>query len=250
MIDISNPKTIIARTVAGARQLATRRLAPAFLSVMLLFGFAANVAAARTIGIVPPANPQANCTGGLFELPIAVLNRCRAKQGVGPLVLPSNYSRLPVIDQLFVVINLERVSRGLPPVVSLTRTISQLAARGAQLSTDPSFPPTGSTYGGSVWAQGSASALGAVADWMYDDGPGGFNLDCTATNSSGCWGHRDILLGGGSKSTLMGGAGYDASNGSYTFEIDGGLTGQKTTLTWAHELRYFRHQPGIVPLTR
>jgi len=29
---------------------------------------------------------------------------------------------------------------------------------------------------------------------MYDDGPGGSNLDCRTATSRLCWGHRDIIL--------------------------------------------------------
>ena len=29
---------------------------------------------------------------------------------------------------------------------------------------------------------------------MYDDGPGGSNLDCRAATSRLCWGHRDNIL--------------------------------------------------------
>ena len=36
--------------------------------------------------------------------------------------------------------------------------------------------------------------LAAMYGWMYYDGPGGYNLDCTATKTSGCWGHRDAIL--------------------------------------------------------
>jgi hypothetical protein len=30
--------------------------------------------------------------------------------------------------------------------------------------------------------------------WMYDDGPGGFNEECTPSDQSGCWGHRENIL--------------------------------------------------------
>src|ERR1019366_3072418 len=66
-------------------------------------------------------------------------------------------------------------------------------------STDPGFPSTLTggaklKMGASNFAQGAANALIANDLWMYDDGPGGPNADCTSSNSSGCWGHRDGIL--------------------------------------------------------
>jgi hypothetical protein len=40
------------------------------------------------------------------------------------------------------------------------------------------------------WAGGDSSTLEADFDWMYDDGLGSGNLDCTPADQSGCWGHR------------------------------------------------------------
>jgi hypothetical protein len=36
--------------------------------------------------------------------------------------------------------------------------------------------------------------LEAIYFWMYDDGPGSSNIDCTSSDTSGCWGHRDNVL--------------------------------------------------------
>ena len=38
------------------------------------------------------------------------------------------------------------------------------------------------------------SALEADFVWMYDDGPGSANVDCTSSDPSGCWGHRHDIL--------------------------------------------------------
>jgi hypothetical protein len=47
----------------------------------------------------------------------------------------------------------------------------------------------------SNWAGGYDTTLEADFSWMYDDGQSSPNVDCTTTNSSGCWGHRqDILM--------------------------------------------------------
>ncbi len=53
---------------------------------------------------------------------------------------------------------------------------------------------------------------------MYNDGPGGTNLDCTTSDPSNCWGHRDAILGGwsttGTTTPMMGDAA--TSTGQYT----------------------------------
>ena len=55
-----------------------------------------------------------------------------------------------------------------------------------------------------------ATVLGAIYGWMYDDGPGGENSDCTGTDMSGCWGHRDNILA-------------DANTIGYPTEMDAGV---------------------------
>ena len=47
---------------------------------------------------------------------------------------------------------------------------------------------------GSIFAQ-DYTPLGADYAWMYNDGYGGTNLDCTTPSDPGCWGHRDNILG-------------------------------------------------------
>ncbi len=66
---------------------------------------------------------------------------------------------------------------------------------GAQGNTDP-LPPTGYLFNqaGSIFAQDD-TPLGADFAWMYDDGYGGTNRDCTSPTDPGCWGHRDNILG-------------------------------------------------------
>jgi hypothetical protein len=52
--------------------------------------------------------------------------------------------------------------------------------------------------------------LEAIYFWMYDDGPGSSNLDCTAGDPSGCWGHRDNVLLAISGPNCVIGTGYVA----------------------------------------
>lgn len=126
---------------------------------------------------------------------LADINAARADEGVVPMVLPSTFSTMSVPVQLMVVANLERVARGLIPALGLAAPLNSDSATGAAADNDPS--PTnwyGDMYAAN-WAGGFPSTLEADFAWMYDDGPGSGNLDCTSTSTSGCWGHRhDILM--------------------------------------------------------
>lgn len=111
------------------------------------------------------------------------------------MVLPTDWASLTPAEQLFVATNLERTVRGLPPLSGLDPSLDQASAAGAADGSDPA-PPPGYPY--QIWAANWAGALGnpleAIYLWMYDDGPGSANVDCTTTDTAGCWGHRDNVL--------------------------------------------------------
>ncbi len=178
------------------------------------------------------------------SLDLRSFNVCRAKEGVGPLVLPRNWSTLTPSDQEFVLVDLERVNRGLAPIVGLSPALDVLAATGAETSNDPAFPSRMSG-GGGIWAE-APSALGAAYEWMYDDGPNGYNAnsDCPPGGGSGCWLHRDIILWKGHGQLVAGAASGGAGNhGSYAFEVVSGFSTAGLSFTWAHELRSFATKP-------
>lgn len=185
------------------------RLAVAFASVLVVV---APTAAARREreGLLPPQNPDYSLAAGRY-LPgacagvrdyssacmsesIGMINAGRRSEALGPLLLPSNWTRLSVARQLFVLTDLERTARGLDPEAGLVATWSQDAQAGAMAGRDPSGPPGA----GALWAGGEPNAIIVIDDWIYEDGRfrDGFseNLDCTATIGWGCWMHRDILL--------------------------------------------------------
>jgi len=114
------------------------------------------------------------------------------------MILPSGFAGLAPAEQLFVLTDIERVDRGLPPVVGMVQELNQDAQNGAADNTDPtpsSVPPGSSVMDwASNWAEG-AGPLGSNYFWMYDDGPGSGNIDCIASDPSTCWGHRDNELG-------------------------------------------------------
>ena len=165
-------------------------------------------------GIVPPANPSSN----VAESPnFAAICRqdgngsapcvsaatqatagARAVEGLGPMALPSNFAALSAGEQLFVLTDIERVDRGLPPVVGMVSQLTQDAQSAADGNTDPgpSSVPPGITVmaWASNWAE-AAGPLGSNYNWMYNDGPGSGNLGCTSSNPGACWGHRDNELG-------------------------------------------------------
>ena len=170
-------------------------------------------------GIVPPKNPPKNlppipnffssCAGGVLDDSTAcnskalqAIDQARGTEPLGKLSFSlARFLKLSVVDQLFTIADLERVSRGEAPMVALTSQLDAVAKIGANGNVDPDFTGQKLSGGAQVyawganWAGGTESALGSDDSWMYDDGPGGFNEDCTKTNASGCWGHRDNILG-------------------------------------------------------
>lgn len=163
-------------------------------------------------GILPPSEPPANippspdflrtCQGsqyddspGCVNAVLGAIDNARATEGLPAMSLPSNWAQLTPEEQTFVATNLERTVRGLAPLAGMVDALDQSAAQGAAASTDPS-PPSGYPYTqwGSNWAGAVGNPLEAMYYWMYDDGLGSSNIDCTQSNQSGCWGHRNNVL--------------------------------------------------------
>jgi hypothetical protein len=130
------------------------------------------------------------------------------------LALPGDFYTLPVDSQVIAVANAERTSRGLPALPE-NATLDGYAQQGAQDGRDPTGP---SAYTwGSNYSVGDPTALSADYNWMYDDGPGSDNVDCTSTNRSGCWDHRVNILSPWSGSAGAGSAA--TSNGEALTEL-------------------------------
>jgi hypothetical protein len=125
---------------------------------------------------------------------LADLNAARAAEGVGPMQLPGDFGALSVPQQLLVLSNLERVDRGLVPVIGLSAPLDQDALTGAQNDADPQPTQFNGDAWTANWEGGYSSPLEADFAWMYDDGPGSGNIDCTAPGDPGCWGHRHDIL--------------------------------------------------------
>jgi hypothetical protein len=180
-------------------------------------------------GILPPAEPPANiapspnfladCSGssyddsqGCLNAVVGAIDNGREDEGLPGMVLPTDWAQLTPQEQLFAATNLERTVRGLPPLTAMASALDQASQAAAARNDDPS-PPSGFpwTQWGGNWAGAVGNPLEAIYYWMYDDGMGSSNIDCTPSNTSGCWGHRDnILLSLGCQPCLMG-VGYAAT---------------------------------------
>lgn len=195
-------------------------------------GSTAGITAPAHKGILPPKNPRRSLapSPSFLSAPACARgqdgSRCNSivrkavaharnvlEKMAGMSFSLSAYEKLTPEEQLFVTVNLERTQRGLRAASVLTRSLDKVAQAGANSDADP---PLGRVPGrlpgggrpadiGGNWAGGWDNALGADYAWMYDDGPGSSNGDCTKTNKSGCWGHRDNILGTFNSSSICGG---------------------------------------------
>jgi hypothetical protein len=125
---------------------------------------------------------------------LADINTAHAAEHVPAMVLPSNFASMSVPVQLLNLANLERVERGLTPILGLSASLDQDAQAAAAQDRDPMATHFYGDMMTSNWAGGDRSALEADFEWMYNDGLGSGNLDCTRSNASGCWGHRHDIL--------------------------------------------------------
>jgi hypothetical protein len=199
-------KLALLASVAAAPLLATGAAFPAPPAVAQAGGSPSLAVPSENVPRTPAI--QQACTDGSSaacqQAVVAAIDAARAAEGVKPLQLPGYYDSLTVPEQLLVLADLERVDRGLPGFAGLSSQLDSMALQGAVSNNDPNGP--GDATWGSNWAGGEGSALLADFDWMYDDGPGSPNLDCTSTSSGGCWDHRLNVLGDYGPGPSMGAA--------------------------------------------
>ncbi len=135
-------------------------------------------------------------SGACAAAALADINQATVQEGGKAMRLPPDYGSLAAPEQLFVLANLERGAFGMALIPGMNATLNHAAQAGAVANTDPvqpaAFPQT-MMGAASNWASVQTPLL-ADFYWMYDDGLGSFNLDCTVGNMSGCWGHRDNIL--------------------------------------------------------
>lgn len=204
-----------------------------------------------------------NSSAACVALLLSATNAAQKAEGRHSIVLPTNYLRLSVTKQMFVLTNLERISHGVPPLEGLSPYLSAAASKAAHKGQDPLFqrafgpvkvwfPPQGGDYAfGGTWAGESVNALAAMFGWMYDDGWAGSkqattNFACTSAHAAGCWGHRDELLGeytGTTCKVCIAGAGYASPSTSgwkesYTVLLVRPVSPAALNFTWDGELKY------------
>jgi hypothetical protein len=207
---------------------------------------------AGATGILPPNDPATNIAPSSSDY-LTSIDTGRSDEGVAPMdVTESTVAALPVPEQLFIVLNDERIDRGLAPIAYMTAQLDAYAQSAANSGTDPNFPSdlTGGsavTGGGSIWGGGSSSVFLMDFYWMYSDGWGTAaaptsNVDCTSPGAAGCWGHRNIILQSfstcnGAAPVLSMGAAYSTSgyaSGSMAAElVSSCAVPSDVTMSWA-----------------
>ena len=202
------------------------------LTVAALVGPSAVAAGASTAvpgtGILPPKNPSSDvnpspdflaagsCARGGDSAACntlvlrAVAHARKVLEKIGGMSFSlSAYEKLTPIEQLFVTANVERIERGLPAIVVLTKSLDKVAQEGANGDTDPPLSQVPGTLPGGGrwvrlggnWAGGYDNALGADYGWMYNDKPER-------------WGHRDNILGQYVKASYCGGRRHEIAMGA------------------------------------
>ena len=151
------------------------------------------------IGQLPASCPQAPLSVTCEDAIVGYLDSARSDMGLTPYQLPPSFFSLLPEKQVLVLSDLDRLAYGLPPVLGLNGALDTAASIGVQDNADPRAPkallPGGPVLGwGSNWAGGFLNALAAYYAWVYDDGYGSANGDCTSPGAPGCWGHRQNVL--------------------------------------------------------
>ena len=188
---------------------------------------------------------------------LSAINNAHTQDGAKPMVLPSNYYVLTPQEKQFVMVNLERVDRGLAPISYLSNHLDAIAQRAIQGNSvaDP-WSNSLRTYASNASA-GYPTQLGALYGYMYQDGWGGSaqntsNADCVSATASGCWGHRENILETSIPGSVAMGSGYsvvsqpfDANSVAGRATISTMIIAQYSPpnsdviMSWANELPYF-----------
>jgi hypothetical protein len=210
----------------------------------LSFGGISGVLSSYTSGV--PLNPSVNDPGDIKSVlgssacsaaasqscemaVMGALNLGRASMGLSPYQLPFGFYQLAPESQLLLLINQDRATYGLAPIMGFLPGLNQAARSGALNNQDPNVGANQTVNGANLVAVGSnwygstvsSNALVVYYIWMYDDGFGSSNLGCPEPGFPGCWMHRDNLLlgGGGSNGVFMGMGQSSNPEFSYSFAV-------------------------------
>ena len=142
-----------------------------------------------------PTDNSLNC----ITQEIEAIDNAQIQEGLQPITINiAALTELSPAEQMFVLTDLERMTRGLPPVIAMTAQLDSVATRGAVQMKDPALDGWTVTGGKSAiawdsnWA-GGLNTVGSDYFWLYSDGEG-YNIDCTPTDQSGCFQHEDNIL--------------------------------------------------------
>lgn len=152
---------------------------------------------------------------------VQALNAARATMDEPPYQLPYRFGYLSGKERLLVLANQDRTLYNRVELSGLNNALNDSARGGVEHNRDPYFVDVNHNHfkgGAANWAAGSppmTNSLYAYYLWMYDDGPGSGNLDCTKPGDPGCWLHRDGTLGafGPENKVVLGAAGGPSKYG-------------------------------------
>jgi hypothetical protein len=170
---------------------------------------------------------------------VEYLDAARANLGEPAYRLPRNFTSLTPAEQGFVLANLDRLLYGLRPITGMTAALDRDAAGGVRRDQDPQPSDPDFNAWTANWAGGYVNLPEAYGAWMYDDGAGSSNLDCSARHRDGCWAHRHDVLWRfpGSARLAMGVAAGTDSDGMSGYAMilgaGGGSYRPVYTFTWA-----------------
>jgi hypothetical protein len=189
------------------------------------------------IGRVPSSCRGAPTGKKCIDAGVYYLDKARRSVGLPPYPLPADFPSLSPPQQLFILVNLDRVQYGLPPITGLTAELSHDALVSGVWRADD--PTPSNTTGLNIWWPGWAGAFRnapmAYEAWVWDDGLGSKNPRCTPTDHSRCWGHRHSVLWRYGPVLAMGAAaGRDSSkhHRGYAYLFVGGNAGYTPTYTY------------------
>lgn len=135
---------------------------------------------------------------------IAALDNARAQMGLPAYAIPTDFTSLPVAKQLLTLVNEDRAAYKLAPYIGYNQDLNKGAQAAAKSISDPVQTPIHDWVDGQVSANKGTihtsvmarnyAPLYAYYEWMYNDGWGSANIDCTSATSTGCWDHRQAVL--------------------------------------------------------
>ena len=171
------------------------------------------------------------------------LDRARSRVHLPPYALPANFPSLQPPRQIFILVNLDRIAYGLPPITGMTAKLDHDALVSGVWRGDDPYPS--STAGLNIWwpgwAGGFYNAPMAYEGWVWDDSLGSGNPRCTPTDHSRCWGHRHSVLWKYGPVRAMGAAaGRDSSHRpSFAYLFVGADAGYRPayTYTWKQAVK-------------